>query len=384
LPVAPGRGVEPASSSGAAPKYTTPTPRVEVYTMGPGEILFERFGHAALCLRYDEAPKLDQCFNYGTGDFSHPISLGWSFVQGNARFWVATQKLDSMLRFYQRKDRTIWVQKMPFTEEQARIAESRLLSDIKPENKYYTYHHFLDNCTTRVRDIVDQASGGVLLANSGEDMGQTFRGFGRPGFADQGWILLASDFLLGRPADTQNDRWKAMFLPVFLRESIQQQLKVEPVVLYTRQGPPLSTEEHTWRGWVLLLGVLLSAPLWLRERAPRLARVGRGVATVLLTLFGLIIWVMAVVSALPELRWNEVVLVLMPLDFLLLSKRSQSYARLRLAGVGVVMLAMLLGVLKQPLWVPALLVVPVLLPLARTAFAPKPSPKASAKVALAA
>jgi len=32
---------------------STLTPHIDLYTMGPGPHIFERFGHAALCVVYD-------------------------------------------------------------------------------------------------------------------------------------------------------------------------------------------------------------------------------------------------------------------------------------------------------------------------------------------
>src|SRR5687768_12571111 len=73
----------------AAPARADETPRVELYTMGLGDSLFEVFGHAAMCLRYPGAPGRDLCFNYGTADFSDPADLILRFLRGEAEFWVS-------------------------------------------------------------------------------------------------------------------------------------------------------------------------------------------------------------------------------------------------------------------------------------------------------
>lgn len=355
-------------------------PTVEVITMGPGEVLFERFGHAAICLRYPQTPRADTCFNYGTGDFSQPITLAWGFVQGRAPFWVATQSPDSMFRFYRRKDRTYYVQTLPLTEVQARKAESILFESIKEENKYYDYHHFRDNCTTRVRDVVDAATDGALRKGTTEMTGSSFRQMGRPGFAEVGWILLASDFLLGHPADEQTDRWKAMFLPDNLRHEIQTHLGVEPTILNVRQGRDFPTEESTWRGWVALLAAVMAGLIAAGARAPVVGKLGRGFSIFVLTLLGVVVWGLAVISSLPELRWNEVVLVLMPFDFLLATRLQERYVRVRLIGLGLVFVLRAVGVFTQALWVPGMLVLPVLLLLSRDAFrAPRKAAPAGAQ-----
>ena len=51
---------------------TTPSGgRVDLYTFGPGEDVFSKFGHAAICV-FDEEGLGGRCFNYGTADFSTP------------------------------------------------------------------------------------------------------------------------------------------------------------------------------------------------------------------------------------------------------------------------------------------------------------------------
>src|SRR5262249_12036476 len=81
--------------------------RVELYTMGPGDDLFEAFGHGALCVTSPALPK-GRCYNYGTADFRDPAALIWRFLRGRAIFWVSTQPLPLMIDAYTAEDRTIY------------------------------------------------------------------------------------------------------------------------------------------------------------------------------------------------------------------------------------------------------------------------------------
>ena len=70
-------------------------------------------------------------------------------------------------------------------------------------------------------------------------------------------------------------------------------------------------------------------------------------------LFGLIFWVLALVSVLPYVRWNETCLCLMPFDFALLflsPLNRQKYARGRVVMLLVVAALLLVNVLHQPIW----------------------------------
>src|SRR6476661_7442191 len=56
-------------------------PVVELVTMGVGSLIWERHGHIALCVVY-ENPNDDACYNYGVADFTHPIDMTAGFFRG--------------------------------------------------------------------------------------------------------------------------------------------------------------------------------------------------------------------------------------------------------------------------------------------------------------
>src|SRR5690606_11886520 len=148
-----------------------------VYTMGPGEHVFERFGHAAICVEHPvnagRAPA-DRCYNYGTTDFqTPPQQIGWDFVRGKAKFWVSVWPRERMLQAYIAADRDVYRQVLVLSPSEQAQLERRLVHDSQEANRYYRYHHFDDNCTTRIRDVVDEAVAGRLLSHGKTDVGVT-------------------------------------------------------------------------------------------------------------------------------------------------------------------------------------------------------------------
>src|SRR5689334_14058185 len=87
-------------------------PVVELVTMGVGSLIWERHGHIALCIRYQD-PNQDVCYNYGIGDFHEPIKMAAGFFRGTNSFWVGPQDPMQMLGIYLYGDRTVWVQPLP-------------------------------------------------------------------------------------------------------------------------------------------------------------------------------------------------------------------------------------------------------------------------------
>src|SRR4051812_34326854 len=148
--------------------------------MGIGGLMWERHGHIALCVRYADHSQ-DACYNYGIGDFHNPIGMASGFFRGTNSFWVGKMDPQFMLSIYRNADRTIWIQPLPLTDEQEQKVIAKLEYDILDEHRYYAYDHFWDNCTTRVRDILDDATGGKLRAMTNKTEGLTYRDLARKG-----------------------------------------------------------------------------------------------------------------------------------------------------------------------------------------------------------
>ncbi|MFH2009842.1 MAG: DUF4105 domain-containing protein [bacterium] len=339
----------------------TPTsdPHIELVTMGPSPLLFHRYGHAALCVVHERRPQRALCYNYGTTNFeSPPQELGWKFLRGTAQFRVSIQPYRQMLWLYRRADRTIWVQRLPLGPAQVRRMVQLLEHDMLEENRDYTYHHFDDNCSTRLRDHIDRVTGGALRKGSGKTLGVTYRELGRRGIADQTHLIVASHFLLGRRLDRQVTVWGSMFHPDSLRQQVHRRLGAEPIRIHQRRGRSLPTDGGYKLAWVFLIAVLLALPMAVTRLLGRFERVGIGVTSTSLTLLASAIWFVALVTTVKELRVNEALLVFWPSDLLLVilgPRRRQRYAWVRLGWLLLVALLLLSGVLIQPLWVPLLI-----------------------------
>jgi Domain of unknown function (DUF4105) len=333
-----------SSPSRASPSRAESPLNIDIYTMGPGDDLFSAFGHAAICVN-------TRCYNYGTADFSTPGPLTWDFIRGRARFWVGVTDLHPMLAFYRREDRTVYRQRLDLAPERARAIAAALEASTDERVRYYRYHHFDDNCTTRIRDLLDRELSGALSRDSGGP-GPTFRQRARAGFAGQWPLLAALDLLLGRRADRPTDRWSAMFLPDELRAELEARLGVRPEVLYQRTRPlPGGSTALGSVAWLLAaLALALLVALGARlGRIPRRATLL--VAGLALGLVATALWSLAALSTFPELTRNEALLAFWPTDLalgFLSANFLRRYALVRLATVALLALAHLV-VLTQPL-----------------------------------
>lgn len=343
-------------------------PVIELYTFGRGELIFEKFGHTALCINYNEDGRETVCFNYGVTDFNEGPTMIWGFLRSVQKFWVDPESWSDMIGFYQDEDRDIYEQVLPLSPEQARAIERELLTSLDEANRYYHYDHFFNNCTTRLRDMIDRASGGALHAGSDKPYPLTFRQIGERGLAGLPQLFAIADFVVGRQADDTPTLWQAMFHPDVLRQHVTTSLGVQPRIVYKRHAEPFPTTGPSWRWQMLAIALVFTLPLLVATWRRRGERIALAWATLYLTLWGLIVWTLVLVSSIPGVRWNENVFVLMPLDialpFLSLERRRQ-YARVRVAGLLLVSALAAAGVFQQPLWIPLL---SALLPLAIVAL----------------
>lgn len=394
-------------------------PFIDVMTFGVGTVVFEKFGHAAICVRYHDEHRDPMCFNFGVTDFHEGAPMIWSFLRGRQEFWVEPLTFAGMMAFYEAEDRDIFVQTLPLTEAQARAVETKLWAALEGADSRYHYDHFSENCTTRIRDVVNEATDGKLAVGGDAEYPLTYRELGARGYASAPPLVAIADFVFGRSLEEHPTVWQAMWNPAIFRSVIEQRLGAAPRQVYKRKGPEFATGGPTGRSGILALTLVFALPLLIaRSRARRRLAACVGYAAVLvyvlvqiqpalwsalggvslivpllflaagagalhprrgetlavawatlhLVVWGLFVWILVMLSPIPSLQWNECALAVIPLDvvlpFLGPTKR-RIYARGRVAILLLASLLCAIGVLVQPLWMPILV---AFLPLSILAF----------------
>ena len=347
LPGAGFAGQQPAPSS-----ETVQPPPVVLLTMGPDHsVVFRKWGHAALCIE-------NRCLNYGVTDFSRPLGLVRDVLQGRAVFWVAVSDYDDMVGVYSRDDRSVFRQEIELSPEGRDVLLGRIAHDLVPGQSEYIYNHFDDNCTSRIRDYLDEAASGRLRESAplpppfgSPDEEQTFRSHIRRGLNEDPFLLWLSDVGVGSVADVPISSFDAMFLPGALRYGVEQGFGAAPQKLHTGSyGDVLPPDPGSGPYLPWLFGIaLLLALLILWPGARGLSRFGAGAAVTFMTLVGSVAALVLVVSPLPEFRTGLVALAVPASDFLLATRYARWYGPLRLVWGAVFLLAVLVGVIRQPL-----------------------------------
>ncbi|MCL2381245.1 MAG: DUF4105 domain-containing protein [Treponema sp.] len=192
---------------------------VRLALIGPGDELHFWWGHIGLvvedrgtgqALFYDWG-----VFSFDSENFFRDFAMGRLFF----RTEVSPASLNYHIYVLTNRDIILFTLDLPAEKKEAIVlfAENNVL----PENSVYEYHHFWDNCSTRIRDVIDMALGGQFKARYGEAPGRfTLRQHVRRHtwfnpFFD--WIL---NFWMGQGIDRPITVWDEMFLPSELAERV--------------------------------------------------------------------------------------------------------------------------------------------------------------------
>ena len=194
---------------------------VSLITYGPGETYWERFGHDAIELR-DAGTGEAINFNYGVFDFNEK-NFFLNFARGRMHYLMDAGPSDLDEAFYVDSGRSVTRQRLNLTADQTDALRSFLLWNLRPENAGYNYDYYADNCTTRVRDALDKALGGIiqkqLVSHAG---GMTYRQQTARLMSAQPWLMLIMDLGLGPYADQPLNAWRESFLPVVLQHQLRE------------------------------------------------------------------------------------------------------------------------------------------------------------------
>jgi len=237
--------------------------RIGVATMQPGEIFFERFGHNALIVD-DPAQGVPMAYNFGYFDMNEP-GFALNFIRGRMQYYLVALPLAQDLAYYREVGRGVSIQWLNLDEPAARALATALADNARPEHARYAYDYFTANCSTQVRDALDQALGGALKRQlQTRSRGNTYRSEAVRLASPVPWMWLGFDLLLGPAADRPNALWQDAFVPMQLAAALADStgaggraLVSDTLELLPHRLPPEPPESRrAW--WLWLLAGLLT------------------------------------------------------------------------------------------------------------------------------
>lgn len=188
---------------------------ISLLTFSPGPLLYQTFGHSAIRV-FDPKKGLDQIYNYGTFDFNAP-NFYWKFVKGNLKYWLSISKNRQFIQEYILNDQSVYEHVFNFTEIEKQKVYEFLQVNYLPENRFYVYDFFYDNCATRIRDVIyHHAKIDIVLTDSSWYQKQSFRAAINPYLEKFPLAHLGIDLGLGLSTDQEMSVSESMFLPDYL------------------------------------------------------------------------------------------------------------------------------------------------------------------------
>ena len=194
---------------------------LKVAVMGPGDQLYFWWGHIALVIE-DADTGSSRFFDYGLFNFEKE-NFFYDFAFGRLFYSCGVSSTQRNINGYKNTNRDITVYTLDVPPELRLKVRDFAETNVLPENRDYYYHHFRDNCSTRIRDILDIATDGQFFEQYGQLPGRfTLREHVRR----HTWFSPAADwflnFLMGQVIDTPITVWDDMFLPSEVGKRIEE------------------------------------------------------------------------------------------------------------------------------------------------------------------
>ena len=193
--------------------------RISLLTASPGEELYTTFGHSALRVT-DSVSNTDIVYNYGTFNFDEP-GFYTKFIRGKLLYYLSREYFESFKQSYQQENRSLTEQVLNFNCDEKQEVLRLLDQNLAPQNLHYKYDFLFDNCTTRLRDLVEKAGEGRVHFTPVLNSEKTFRNLIHQYLDnnDKKWSKLGIDILLGSRTDAIMQPREVMFLPDYLMYS---------------------------------------------------------------------------------------------------------------------------------------------------------------------
>jgi hypothetical protein len=192
---------------------------VYLVTCGPGTDTYSIYGHSALRVVISN-PKSDMVYNWGVFDFDTP-HFAWKFAKGRLNYMISEESFQHFLQSYFYEERYVYSQKLNVNSSEKLKILSLINENMKPENIYYKYDFFYDNCSTRIRDLIEKSVGKDLIYNVPEEKSVlSFRAMINQYQRPYPWLTFGINLLIGTPAEKKVSVRDKMFLPLEMQKEL--------------------------------------------------------------------------------------------------------------------------------------------------------------------
>ena len=197
----------------------TDNAKISILTCGPGKELYSAFGHSAIRVQ-DNLIGIDYVYNYGTFNFAAP-NFYLKFAGGRLDYFLKTLTYNHFIQDYITEKRWVKEQVLSLNFQKKTDIFNFLQKNALPENKYYRYDFFFDNCATRIKDVLKQTLKENLILGNSETNNESFRELYTKYLKYNKWGRFGINLGLGSITDRVVTNEESSFLPDYLSEIIK-------------------------------------------------------------------------------------------------------------------------------------------------------------------
>ena len=262
----------------SATKLYSQNTRIFLLTLGPGDAVWERFGHNGIVV---EDPSLGSyMFDWGRFSFDQPGFVR-RLMKGRMLYWTDGAPTQMVIDYYSKQNRSIWLQELNLTPQQAASVRDFVLWNVQEQNKYYRYDYYRDNCSTRIRDVINRAINGQLEPQlRAMPTTETYRSHTQRLTYDDPLTYTGLELAMGPLIDQPLTGWEESFIPMELKEWVRKArvrdangreapLVLKEVTVFQASRAPLAARAPKLTFWYLLIGVAVGVGLVLLGRGNR-------------------------------------------------------------------------------------------------------------------
>ncbi|CAL2108308.1 DUF4105 domain-containing protein [Tenacibaculum sp. 190524A02b] len=194
--------------------------QVSIITYGPGDALYEKFGHTAIRIK-DPMFQFDLVYNYGIFDLDE-ANFYVNFTKGFMRYKLARYSFPRSLKLYGQDERWVKEQVLNLTRAQKNAVFKYLEDNAQPEKASYFYDPFFNNCSTKPRDVIKEALGKAIIYNDDfvkEDA--SFRQLMNKEIHTNTWGSLGINIALGSKLDNIASAYEYLYLPDYVFNALE-------------------------------------------------------------------------------------------------------------------------------------------------------------------
>lgn len=287
---------------------------VSLLTVTQGAPVYSWFGHSAFLVTTPDGRNM--IFDYGTFSFNDE-DFFVNFAFGRLWFVCNSSRAEWQIQELEAEGRSVTKVVLPLSAEQKKAVIGLLNSNILFENRTYLYHHYKDNCATRLRDIIDYTTGGDFRRWAESRPGMTFRQQASRALSQNPFIQWALEFLQSGRIDRPATLWDEMFLPEHLERAVMAYYGLDSTLVVDNEGhyPEIPDTPQNNILFSVLMGLILGgiSSLLLVWRKDRAVFIYNGVVYVFFGLLGTVLFFMMFFTNHDVTWFNENILFVNPL-----------------------------------------------------------------------